>query len=252
MNRFVVIEPISVGELLTVISSIILLIITWKSVSNAKKANEITEKSLQLQSNQFIYSIKPELTFDIPPIKYTEEENDKTKINRLIYPDHNFQVRNLSSNTCYNINVTTLIYMPNESWDKYYFFLSNEFDKSKSRPNIISNNDIYSLHSTNKLECTIPFYYLILDIIAYDGTIIPPNLFVFIKYEDKIKNFYEDCFELKSIGSTKGRFKGSDKLEIKFKPVRVDSVKIKEKLYKQKKKLEDDFPDKPKLFYNSL
>ena|SRR5690625_2548699 len=252
MDHFILLEPISIGELLTVISSIILLLITWKSVSNAKKANEITEQSLQLQSNQFNYSIKPELTFEIPPIKYTEEENDKTKIRSLFYPDHIFQVRNLSSNTCYNISVTTLIYMQDKNWDKYYSFLCNEFNKEKSRPNIISYNDIYSLHTTNKLECTIPFYYLTLDIIAYDGTINSPDLFVFIKYEDKIKNPYEECFELKSTGSTIGRFNGPDEMEIKFRPVQVDSVKIKDKLYKQKRKLEDDFSDKQKLFYYSL
>lgn len=252
MDRFILIEPISIGEALTFLSSIILLIITWKSVSNAKKANEITEQSLQLQSNQFNLSIKPDLIFEIPPIKYTEEENNKTRIGSFIRPDHNFYVKNLSPNICYNISVTTLIYMPDKGWDKYYSFLNNEFNKEKSRPNIISHNTIHSLHSTNELKCTIPFYYLILNIIAYDGTITSPDLYVFIKYEDKTRNSYEECFELKNIGRRIGKVNQPDELEIDFIPIQIDKVETKKKVYKQKRKLEDDFPNNQKLFYYDL
>ena len=244
MEKLITFNSISIGELLTFISSIILLIITWKSVSNAKNANKITEQSLKLQSDQFNFSMKPDLTFEIPPIKYTEDDNNKLKIGRVIYPDHEFYVKNLSANICYNISVTTLIYMPDEGWEKYYSFLKNEFDKDKNIPNIDSHNAIHSLHTDNGLKCTIPFYYLILNIIAYDGTITSPDLYVLIKYEDKTKNVYEEWFELRTILSTIGNFNGPDDLEIKFRPRQVDDVKTKMKLDKQKKKLKDDFPNR--------
>ena len=243
MEKLITFNSISIGELLTFISSIILLIITWKSVSNAKNANKITEQSLALQSDQFNFSIKPDLIFEIPPIKYTEDDNNKLNIGRVIYPDHVFHVKNVSPNICYNVSVTTLIYMPDEGWEKYYSFLKNEFDKNKNIPNIGSHNDIYSLNDKQGIECTIPFYYLILNIIAYDGTIPSPDLYVFIKYEDKTKNVYEEWFELRIIGSTIGKFNGPDDLEIKFRPRQVDGMKTKIKLDEQKKKLKNDFPN---------
>lgn len=110
LKYFIKFEPISFGELLTFLSSIILLVITWKSVSNAKEANLITKQSQQLQSEQFKLSIKPELIFDIPPIKYSDRENNKSIVNSLINPDHIYYIKNLSNNICYNISATTFIY----------------------------------------------------------------------------------------------------------------------------------------------
>ncbi|ASN06342.1 hypothetical protein [Virgibacillus necropolis] len=252
MNNFITIEPVSLGELLTILSSIILLVITWKSVSNAKKANAITKQSQQLQSEQFKLSIKPDLIFDIPSIKYTQIDNNKSKVNIIINPDHTYYIKNLSNNICYNISVTTFIYLPDDGWNKYYSFLNNEFGKEKARPNIVSYSKTYALHTTNNLECTIPFYYLVLNIIAYDGTINSPELYVFLQYEDKTNKIYEDCFQLVQTGKHIGRFDEPDDIELHFSPVLSENEEIKTKLYEQKNKLESDFPDKPELHYYSL
>lgn len=252
LNYLIKFEPISLGELLTILSSIILLVITWKSVSNAKKANIITEQSQQLQSEQFKLSIKPELIFDIPPIKYNEIENKKSKVNSLIKPDHTYYIKNLSNNICYNISVTTFIYLPDEGWNKYYSFLHNEFGKEKARPNIVSYWETHALHTTNKLECTIPFYFLNFNVIAYDGTINSPELYVFLKYEDKTNNIYEECFELKKVGKVFGKFNAPDDIEIHFSPILREKEEIRTKLYEQKEKLESDFPDKQEVFYYNI
>ncbi|MDY0394917.1 hypothetical protein RWE15_11345 [Virgibacillus halophilus] len=142
--------------------------------------------------------------------------------------------------------------MPDDGWDKYYSFLYNEFGKEKARPNIVSYIKIYALHTTNNLECTIPFYYHHLNIIAYDGTINSPELYVFFKYEDKTNETYEDCFQLVQTGKHIGKFNGPDDVELHFSPVQRENKKIKTKLYEQKNKLESDFPNKPELHYYSL
>lgn len=250
--HFIKIEPISLGELLTFLSSIILLVITWKSVSNAKKANAITKQSQQLQSHQFKLSIKPDLIFDIPPIKYNQSENNKSKVNSLIKPDHNYYIKNLSSNICYNIGVRTFIYLPDEGWNKYYSFLNREFGLEKVRPNIVSYSETHALHNTNSIECAIPSYYFNLNIIAYDGTINSPQVYVFLKFQDKTNNVYEDCFEFKETGKVLGKFNGPDDIELHFSPVLREKEEIRTKLYEQKKKLESDFSDKPDLFYYNL
>lgn len=252
LNCFIKFEPISLGELLTFLSSIILLVITWKSVSNAKEANLITKQSQQLQSEQFKLSIKPELIFDIPPIKYNDRENNKLKVNSLIKPDHIYYIKNLSNNTCYNIRATTFIYLPDDSWNKYYSFLNNGLGKEKSRPNIVSYRETHALHTTNKLECTIPFYFLNFEVIAYDGTINSPRLYVFLKYEDKSNNTYEECFELKQIGKVSGKFNEPDDIELHFTPILRENDEIRIKLYEQKEKLELDFPDKEEVFYYNI
>lgn len=249
LNYIIKIEPISIGELLTSVSSIILLVITWKSVSNAKEANAITKQTQQLQSEQFKLSIKPDLIFELPPIKYTQKENNKLKVNSLIKPDHNYYIKNLSNNICYNISVTTFIYLPNEGWNKFYSFLNNELGREKARPNIVSFGKTYSLHTTNNLECTIPFYFFNLKIIGDDGTINSPQLYAVLKYEDKTNNVYEDCFELRQTGKVLGKFDGPNDIELHFSPVLREKEEIRTKLYKQKEKLESDFPGKSGVHY---
>ncbi|ADC52368.1 hypothetical protein BpOF4_21864 (plasmid) [Alkalihalophilus pseudofirmus OF4] len=244
-------EPITIGELLTFLSSIILLLITWKSVSNAKKANEnaakanhITEQSQLLQRDQFHLSIKPDLIFSIPPIKYTEEENDKDKVFQLIWPDHSYAIENVSSNICYNITVTTIVYMPNDGWEKYYAFPSR-----KHRPNTVNSESLHSLYTVNQLDCSIPFVFSTLNIISYDGTVPQPEIYTFIRYEDKTQKVYEECFNLKSRGKVFGRRNKPDDIEIHFDAKKVDLERTKKKVDEQKNKLNNDFPDKHRLFY---
>lgn len=254
ISQVLTMEPISIGELLTFTSSIILLIITWKSVSNAKKANEnaakandITEQSQLLQRDQFHLSIKPELIFKIQPIKYTEEENDKYKTSQLFNPDHSFQIENVSSNICYDITATTFVYMSVEGWDKYYAFLNK-----KHSPNTAISEDLHSLYSENELNCRIPFAFTALNIISYDGTIPSPEIYTFLKYQDKTKNFYEECFRFNTVHSVLGRRNKPDDIEIHFRATQVDLDTTKQKVYEQKKKLDNDFPNEQKLFYFNL
>lgn len=47
IKKIIDLEPIAISDLLTFTTSIILLIITLKSVTNAKRSNEITEKRIQ-------------------------------------------------------------------------------------------------------------------------------------------------------------------------------------------------------------
>lgn len=252
LNNFIIIKPVTIGELLTFLSSLILLIITWRSVTNAKQANEITKKALNLQSEQFELSIKPDLTFDIPPIKYTEYENNKKLINVLIKPDHIYYIKNLSKNIAYDVSITTYIYLPNSEWDKYYLFLKQEFDKDKARPNLVTHNTIYSLDDTGSLKATIPHYYLKFNIISYDGTIDNPILYIRLTYKVKTGKIYEDYFELRETGHVLGRFDKPDDLELHFHPRTITKEKLKNNLFMQKEKLETDLPEKGKLYYYNL
>lgn len=248
-------EPVSIGELLTFTSSIILLIITWRSVTNAKKANEnaakanenalnanlITEQSQRLQRDQFHLSVKPDLIFKINPIKYTEEQNDKHKVNELLRPDHSFKIENLSSNICYDVSTTTVVYLSNEGWDKYFAFTDEKY-KSRHRLNTSNHEQLHSLHNENKLNCHIPFAFLLLDIVSYDGTIPSPQIYTFLKYSDKTKRVYEECFELNTVGSVTGRGNKPDDIEILFRAAQVDFETTKQKIYEQKDKLENEVP----------
>lgn len=252
LNIFINFEPISIGELLTFLSTLILLLITWKSVVNVKIANEITKNSQKLQSDQFELSIKPDLTFNIPPIEYTEKENNKREIRSLIKPDHIFQVRNLSDNVAYDLSITTFIYLTNEGWDSYYLFLEKEFGANKARPNIVSHNEVYSLDNQNHLKTTIPHYYLKFNILAYDGTIDHPSIYVFLKYKGKTNQSYEECFELKQRGAVRGKFNSPDEIDLHFHPTLQKKEDIKVALLTQRKKLESDFPEEGKVFYYNL
>nr|WP_015085271.1 hypothetical protein [Planococcus citreus]AFX82607.1 hypothetical protein [Planococcus citreus] len=245
-------EPVSIGELLTFTSSIILLIITWKSVSNAKKANEnahkaniITEQSQDLQREQFHLGIKPDLIFKISPIKYTSEQNDKHRINEILNPDHPFEIENISSNTCYEVSTTTVVYLPNGGWDKFLAFRAEKY-KPRYRPNTAIHQRLHALHSENKLDCHIPFAFLILNIVSYDGTIPQPQIFTFLKYRDKTNKLYEECFRLDEAHSVIGRKDRPDDIEILFRATQVDFETTKQKVYEQKEKLDNEFSSESK------
>lgn len=255
-------EPVSIGELMTFTSSIILLIITWKSVTNAKKANEnakqanknaaianenalnanlITEQSQHLQRDQFHLSIKPDLIFKLNPIKYTDEQNDKHKINELLRPDDAFKIENVSSNICYDISATTVVYLPNEGWDKYFAFTDEKY-KPRHRPNTAIHKQLHSLHNGNELNCHIPFAFLLLNIVSYDGTIPSPRIYTFLKYSDKTKKVYEECFRLDKVHSVIGRRDKPDDIELLLHATQVDFEATKQKVYEQKDKLENEVP----------
>jgi len=248
-------ESVSIGELMTFTSSIILLIITWKSVTNAKKANEnakkanenalnanlITEQSQRLQRDQFHLSIKPDLIFKINPIKYTDEQNDKHKINEILSPDHSFVIENVSSNICYDVSTTTVVYLPNEGWDKYFAFTDGR-NRPRHRPNTAIHKQLHSLHNENELNCHIPFAFLLLNIVSYDGTIPSPQIYTFLKYRDKTKKGYEECFELNTVHSVIGRRNKPNDIEILFRATQVDFETTKQKVYEQKDKLENEVP----------
>lgn len=255
-------EPVSIGELMTFTSSIILLIITWKSVTNAKRANEnakqanvnaakanenalnanlITEQSQRLQRDQFHVSIKPDLIFKINPIKYNDEQNDKHKINELLGGDHSFEIKNISSNICYDVSTTTVVYLPNEGWDKYFAFTDGR-NRPRHRPTTAIHEQMHSLNNETKLNCHIPFTFLLLNIVSYDGTIPSPEVYTFLKYKDKTKKVYEECFKLNTMGSVIGRRNKLNDIEIHFRAAQVDFEAIKRKVYEQKDKLEYEVP----------
>lgn len=252
MDKFILFEPILIGELLTVISTFILLIITWRSVSNAKIANQITKESMEIQKEQFKYSIKPNLIFEIPPIEYTENENNKMNTKDLIFPDHIFHIRNITTNICYNINVTTFVYLPDVGWDSYYKFIQEVLGGKKRRPNIVTRNDTHSLYNDNIITGSIPFYFTNLNITSYDGTIPSPVLYVFLTYEDSISNIYNECFKLQQTHSVQGKFNEPDEIKLIFKPQKTSWSLARDKLYEQKTKLESEFPNLSKLFYYDL
>src|SRR5690625_776265 len=110
---FIDFKSIPIGELLTFFSSVILLIITWKSVSSAKKANITTQKSLEIQEQQFYSSIKPNFIFNIPNSNSINFEEIKPylgfdKSNKEV---NSFSIENPKENIANNIKVNTYTYI---------------------------------------------------------------------------------------------------------------------------------------------
>lgn len=282
-------QPITLGELLTFISSIILLIITWKSVSNAKDANKLTESSmkiaqdsLDLQINQFNYNISSDLIFYIDKVKFVpfkfDYENDMSE---RFYENHLFKIENASTNICYNISVKTCVYMEDKCWEdyydyvkkmivslnekdekleKYYSKLENEVDFSgsepfnpmptsrnyyknrihtlESKPNIVSRKEQQYLNAENELKTSIPFHFFNFLMLFYNNIIPAPKLYIFIKYNDKMNNFYEECYEFEVV--IKKNDMATHQIELKKVPVNNIYIKnVKEKLYQQKRLLDD-------------
>ncbi|WP_102336575.1 hypothetical protein [Salimicrobium jeotgali] len=236
IQKIISFEPVSTAELLTFISSIILLIITWKSVSNAKKSNKITLKSLEisketleLQKQQFNENIKPILVTHFPSVIIDELSYYKAKsipdsVSKLL-GDYRFHIKNTSKNIAYNVNIYTYLYLENKSWIKY----NEENYQYNTLPPISTNNSTFHLNSDEKLKNTIPYHY-------FKGAIqnFNPDIYILISYENKVGITYEEGYKLKKIGKVFGQSYTTKT----FEPMNTDVPKLKKNILKQKNFLE--------------
>lgn len=154
-EKVVAYEPVLISDLLAFTSSIILLIITWKSVSNAKKSNEITldslkisEETLRLQKQQFNENIKPVLVMYFPEVMTEKKshfnENCVSENVSMLFGDYRFKVKNTSENIAYNVRTYVYLYAENEKW------IEHKNNGHKDLPLIFTTNGSFHLNSNEK------------------------------------------------------------------------------------------------------
>lgn len=230
IEKLIDFEPVKISELLTFISSIILLFITWRSVSNAKKSNEITEEALKLQKQQFSENIKPILVMKFPEVivekkKFFDEKNVPEGVSE-IFGDYRFKVENKSKNISYNVRAYVYLYSENEKWIKYK---EDGFSESFIA---FTSNGVDHLDNGEKLTNTIPYRY-------FKGRTkeLYSDIYVLLSYEDKVGTHYEDGYKLRQ----KGLFYGESYELATFEPIRVDVEELKETVLSQKIFLEKLF-----------
>lgn len=248
--------------ILTILTPIIL------SIINNKKNNKIHLENKKTEDKQIKLSIKPELLLVVPSLEKPSTVEQKNIFESFGRPDHYYFLENNSENIAYDVEITTLIYLSNQGWKEYYelkqkkidrrfdiqkqlnektiFFKSNRYQKdyTKISPgNITSANEIDFLKKNNVLYNTIPSNFFNLDI---EQIKFKPDVFIFVRYRDKEHYYYEDCHKLIIINHDSITAEGFFQKEV------VDSKKIKDKLFEQKKYLNEDFPNPIDIFYYNI
>lgn len=242
-EKIVAFEPVLISDLLTFISSIILLIITWKSVSNAKKSNEITldslkisEETLRLQKQQFNENIKPVLVMYFPEIMTEKKshfnENWVSENVSMLFGDYRFRVKNTSENIAYNVRTYIYLYAENEKW------IEHKNNGHKDLPLIFTTNGSFHLDSNEKIKNTIPYHYFDKDMENFYN-----EIYILVYYENKIGDVYQEGYVLRQSGSVHGK----SHVTISFEPRSTDIVKLKEIVLNQKEFLKEHFESD--LFY---
>lgn len=244
MNNLIKFEPVTIGEIFPFFTSIILLIITWRSLSNAKKGNEITKNSMQLakqaldlQNKQFIYSLKPDIIFNIPSKIINQSAYDIDNIKDFEAIFQKFFIRNSSPNICYDISVKAFVYMDNTNWDKYYEITHNNLKNTNhilSLSALVSSDILHSLDNTRNFELTIPPFYHYLHTKPFDFF---PCLYIKINYKDKVGNFYEEHFTFDRVMETIEE----SVYVIDFEPRIISAKKVKKDLFNQEKFLNNKY-----------
>ncbi|QQD84554.1 hypothetical protein [Jeotgalicoccus sp. ATCC 8456] len=243
IEKIVTYEPVLISDLLAFISSIILLIITWKSVSNAKKSNEITldslkisEETLKLQKQQFNENIKPVLVMYFPDVMTEEKshfnESWVAENVSMLFGDYRFSIKNTSKNIAYNVRVYLYLYAENETWMKH------KDNGYKDLGLIFTTNGSYHLDSNEKLKNTIPYHY-------FKGKMknFYTDIYIIVSYENKIGDVYEEGYVLRQMGHVYGE----SHVTVSFEPKSMEVVKLKETVLNQKEFLEKHF--EKDLFY---
>lgn len=239
ISSLVSLEPVTFGELLSFSASFILLIITWKSVSNAKKSNEITLESLKisrqtldLQKQQFDESIKPVLVMYFPTVITDQKAqfNEKWVPENvsMLFGDYRFDVKNTSENIAYNVRVFVYLYSSNEKW------MQHKDSGNKNLGVLFNPASSYHLDGNEKLKSSISYYY-------FKGRMeeFYTDIYILISYENKIGDVYEEGYVLRKNGGTYGNSHST----VTFEPRNMDVAKLKETVINQKKYLEEHFEE---------
>lgn len=264
-GKYIDLEPIPISDLLTFASSIVLLIITWKSVVNASKSNEITsaslkvsektlnaqentlklqentlklqEDTLKLQAEQFYEDIKPIFIMDFPYV-ITEGVRNFEFYQNLFPPntkrlngDYTYIFRNVSNNIAYNVKVNLYLYADEESWMEY----KGSFNRRL--PLLSRSRSAYHLNTDEEIENTIPNHYFKKEMQKHYS-----DIYILISYKNKIGDIYEEGYLLTKTGQGNENIHG-----LSFNQHKIDISELKQKLLSQKSFLEKEFEDD--LFY---
>lgn len=244
-GKVVAYEPVLISDLLAFISSIILLIITWKSVSNAKKSNEITldslkisEETLRLQRQQFNENIKPVLVMYFPEVmtekKSLFNENWVSENVSMLFGDYRFKVKNTSENIAYNVRTYVYLYAENEKW------IEHKNNGHKDIPLIFTTNGSFHLDSNEKIKNTIPYHYFNNDMENFYN-----EIYILVYYENKIGDVYQEGYVLRQSRSVFGK----SHITINFESRSMDIVKLKEIVLNQKEFLKEHFENELSYYF---
>lgn len=231
IKKIIDLEPIAISDLLTFTTSIILLIITLKSVTNAKRSNEITlealktsKEALELQKKEFNEAIKPTLVIDLPygvidgHERFDIVERFGPGNAKKVYGDYHFNIENRSNNIAYNVNTYVYLYADNESWKEYKEYFNPGFEV------LFQHRNLSHLDSDKSLENSISTYYFKDEVKDFR-----PQVYILLSYENKVGDIYEEAYVL-----TDKRYSTTSIINtLNFTQEKISVSELKEKVSKQ-------------------